>query len=67
MCCGGVAELRSIIRKARRLADDDAEQERATAAVKTWLLHQIEKRRASAASIADTALDAPFAPERLAA
>jgi hypothetical protein len=25
-CCGGVAELRSIILKARRLADDYAEQ-----------------------------------------
>src|SRR5437762_5393929 len=27
MCCGDVAELRSIIDKARRLADDHAEQE----------------------------------------
>jgi hypothetical protein len=67
-CCGSVAELRSIILKARRLADDHAEQERATAAVKTWLLAQIEKkRRAPAAAIADIAPDVPFAPERLAA
>src|SRR5437762_2461353 len=62
-CCGSVAEPRSVILKARRLADDHAEQERATAAVKTWLLAQIEKkRRAPAAAIADTAPDVPFAP-----
>ena len=67
-CCGSVAELRSIILKARRLADDHAEQERAAAAVKTWLLAQIEKKRpAPSADIADTAPDEPFAPERLAA
>jgi len=66
-CCGGVAELRSIILKARCLADDHAEQERA-AVVKTWLLVQLEKkRRAPSADIADTALDARFVPERLAA
>jgi hypothetical protein len=66
--CGGVAELRSIILKACDLADDHAEQERAAAAVKTWLLAQIEKkRRARSADIADTAPDAPFVPERLAA
>src|SRR5271169_3963052 len=46
-CCGSVAELRSVILKARRLADDQAEQERAAAAVKIWLLAQIEKRRAA--------------------
>ena len=45
-CCGSVAELRSIILKARRLADDHAEQDRAAAAAKTWLLAQIEKKRA---------------------
>src|SRR5204863_916007 len=44
-CCPSVAELRSIIIKARRLADDHAEQERAAAALKTWLLAQIEKKR----------------------
>jgi hypothetical protein len=30
-CCGSIAELRSIILKARRLADDHVEQERAAA------------------------------------
>src|SRR6516165_3390282 len=35
--CGSAAELRSIILKARRLADDHAEQEGAAAAVKAWL------------------------------
>jgi hypothetical protein len=67
-CCGDVAELRSIILKARRLADDHAEQERAAAAVKTWLLAQIEKKRgAPSADIAETAPNAPFVPEHLAA
>src|ERR1700726_3355639 len=67
-CCGSVAELRSIILKARRLADDHAEQERAAAAVKAWLLAPIEKkRRAPSADIADTAPNAPFVPEHLAA
>src|SRR5438477_4408308 len=66
--CGSVAELRSIIAKARCLARDDAERERATAAVKAWLLTQIEKKRAAPASeIVETASDEPFAPERLAA
>jgi hypothetical protein len=68
ICCGSVAELRSIILKARRLADDHAEQERAAAAAKTWLLAQIEKkRRAPSGDTAGTALGAPFVPERLAA
>ena len=67
-CCGSVAELRSIILKARRLADDHAEQERAAAAAKTWLLTQIEKkRRAPSGDNAGTALGAPFVTERLAA
>jgi hypothetical protein len=67
-CCGSAAELRSIILKARRLAGDHAEQERAAAAAKTWLLAQIKKKRtAPAADIADTAPDEPLVPERLAA
>jgi hypothetical protein len=45
--CGGADELRSVILKARRLAHDDAERERATAAVRSWLLAQIEKKRAT--------------------
>ena len=66
--CGSVAELRSVIVKARRLARDDAEREMATAALKTWLLAQIEQQRAVRASdIVETASDEPFAPERLAA
>ncbi len=67
-CCGSVAELRSIILKARRLADNDAQRERAAAAVKTWLLAQIgNKRPPSPADNAETAPDEPFASERLAA
>jgi hypothetical protein len=58
--------FRSIILKARRLADDDAERERAEAAVKAWLLAQIEKKRTARSNIADKA-PKPFAPERLAA
>jgi hypothetical protein len=66
--CGSAAELRSVILKARRLAHDDAERERVAAAVKAWLLDQIQKRRSGAATdIAETAPDQPFAPERLAA
>jgi hypothetical protein len=56
--CRSIAELRSVIVKARGLAHDDVERERAAAAVKTWLLAQIEKKRAAAE---------PFVPERLAA
>jgi hypothetical protein len=66
--CGNVAELRSVILKARRLADKDAERERADAAIKTWLLAQIGKQRgAPATAIGKPASAAPFAPERLAA
>jgi hypothetical protein len=66
--CGSVAELRSVIIKARRLARDVAERERAAAAVKTWLLAQIEQKRAAPASdIVETASDEPLVRERLAA
>ena len=66
--CGSAAELRSVILKARRLAHDDAERERAAAAVKAWLLYQIQKRRAAlAADIKETVPEQRFAPERLAA
>ena len=66
--CGSVAELRSIILKARRLADDHAEQERAAAAVKAWLLAQIEKKTTRAGGgDRGNAPDQPFDPERLAA
>ena len=66
--CGSAAELRSVILKARRLAYDDAERERAAVAVKAWLLDQVQKRRSAAvAHIEETAPGLPFAPERLAA
>jgi hypothetical protein len=66
--CRSVAELRSVILKARRLAHDDAEQERAAAAVMTRLLAQIEKKRdALPAALGETASDEPFLPSRLAA
>ena len=66
--CGSAAELRSIIVRAHRLARDDAERERAAAAVKTWLLAQIEKKRAAPASdMVEAASNEQFAPERLAA
>src|SRR5438270_12962597 len=42
-CCGSIAELRSIILKARHLADDHAEQERAANVARMWLLAQIQK------------------------
>lgn len=64
--CGSVAELRSVILKARRLADDHAEQDRAAAAAKAWLLAQIQKKR-SAAPADSAAPDQPFAIERFAA
>ena len=65
--CASVAELRSVILKARRLAYDHAEREQAVAAVKAWLLAQIEKKRAARASIGESAPDEPFASERRAA
>ena len=66
--CGSDAELRSLIVRVRRLARDDAEREQAAAAVKTWLLAQIEKNRVAPASdVVETASDAPFVPERFAA
>ena len=65
--CSSAAELRSVILKAP-FAHDDVERERTAAAVKTWLLAQIEKKRAApAANIRERAPDEPFAPERLAA
>jgi hypothetical protein len=58
--CSSIGQLRSVILKARRLAHDDADRERDATAVKTWLLAQIEKRRAETA-------DELSAPEQLAA
>ena len=64
-CCGSTAELRSIILRARRLAHDHSEQARAAAAVKTWLLARIEKKRAALPTAIGP--DEPFTPRRLAA
>ena len=67
--CGTVAELRSVIVEARRLAHDTAEREPAAAAVKAWLLAQIEKKQAAkaAADIGQSAPDGLLACDRLAA
>jgi len=66
-CCASAAELRSIILRARRLADDHAEQGRAAAAAKTWLLAQIQKKRAAPPTdVMETAPNRPFPSERLA-
>lgn len=66
--CGSVAELRSVILKARRLAHDEAERARAAAAVESWLHAQIEKQQfAPAADFGETTPDEPLAPERRAA
>ncbi|HEY1260496.1 MAG TPA: hypothetical protein VGF34_14710 [Stellaceae bacterium] len=66
-CCGSLAELRAIILKARRLAVDHAEQDRAAAAAKTWLLARIGKKRSAVSDITGASPDKPFPPERLAA
>jgi hypothetical protein len=59
---------RSQSSPARRLAHDHAERERAVVAVKTWLLAQIEKKRAgTAAANVETEQDEPLPSERLAA
>src|SRR5215469_10763597 len=66
--CGSADELRSVILKARRLADDHAERGRAAVAAKAWLLAQIGKRRAAPAPAAvATEQNAPLPSERLAA
>jgi|SRR5208283_1426184 len=65
--CGSIAELRSVIVKARHLAHDNPEQERAAAAVKTWLLAQMEKTRAAKAAADKGETDEHVVPERLAA
>jgi hypothetical protein len=65
--CGSVAELRSVIVKARHLAHGNPEREQAAAAVKTWLLTQIEKTRAARAAANKGERDEHVVPERLAA
>jgi hypothetical protein len=65
--CDRPAELRSVILKARRLAHDHAERERAAVAVKTWLLARIEKKQAATpAAKVETEQDGSLpSPERL--
>jgi len=67
--CGTVAELRSVIVKARRLAHDTAERDRAAAALKAWLLAEIDKKQpaTAAAHIAKPAPHELLARDRLAA
>ena len=66
--CGSIAELRSVILKARSLAHDNVERERAAAAVKTWLLAQIAKKgSAPVVNIRGSAPNEPLTSERLAA
>ena len=66
--CGSISELRSIILKARLLADDVAERKRAAAAAENWLLAQIAKRRAeTVAEVEETVVAGSLAPECLAA
>jgi hypothetical protein len=64
--CGSVAELRSVILKARRLAHDDGARGEAAAALGTWLLVRIEEKRAATA-VADISGTVPgVTSERLA-
>jgi len=66
--CGSISELRSIILKARLLADDVAERKRAAAVAESWLLAQIAKRRAeTVAEVEETVVAGSLAAERLAA
>jgi hypothetical protein len=79
--CRSIAELRSVIVKARAFALREAEQEperqRAAAAVKRWLLAELERERVARAAAGDKRKtyilcprapdDTAIAPERLAA
>jgi hypothetical protein len=65
--CSSVAELRSVLFKARRLALEDAERERAALAAGAWLVTEIEKNHTAQADIGGVALDELFATKRLAA
>jgi len=61
--CGKRRRVALVDPHGRSLAHDDVGRERAAAAVKTWLLAQIEKKRATpAADIGETTPDEPFAP-----
>jgi hypothetical protein len=67
--CRSFAELRSVILKARALALDDAERERAAAAVKRWLLAALEAERTTRVAASDDSsayMLSPRAPGELA-
>jgi hypothetical protein len=51
--CRSFAELRSVIVRARILALQNAERERAAAAVERWLLTELERERAARAAAGD--------------
>jgi hypothetical protein len=75
--CSGIAELRSVILKARALALENAQHERAAEALKRKLLAEIEQERAARAAAGHTGEtfilcprapgEMATAPERLAA
>ena len=66
--CGSLAELRSVISKARRLADDVAECEKAAAAARAWLFARFKKEQIdTVVDIDEAAPGKPLATERLAA
>jgi hypothetical protein len=52
--CGSVAELRSVILKARALALENAEHERAAESLKRRLLAEIEREQAARGAAGDT-------------
>ena len=52
--CGSVAELRSVIEKARAFALENAEHERAAAMLKRRLLAELERERAARRAAGDT-------------
>src|SRR5215471_11418417 len=51
--CGSVAELRSVIEKARAFALENAEHERAAAMLKRRLLAELERERAARRAAGD--------------
>jgi hypothetical protein len=68
--CRSVAELRSVIEKARALALGEAERQRQAAAVERWLLAALERERGVPPAAGDegrACLANPAAAERIAA
>jgi hypothetical protein len=48
--CRSIAELRSVLVKARALALQEPERERSAAAVERWLLAEVDRKRAARGS-----------------